>query len=91
MAIPKITKKDVLDALKFINQNGVPDRNISTKYNLISDEGKKYPSEYVVAVADHLANGNEITTDEFVSVETKHCLESLGFTIEKSSEKRSQQ
>ena len=82
MAIPKITKKDVLDALEFINQNGVPDHNTSTKYNLVSDEGKKYPPKYVVAVADHLANGNEIKTDGFVSVEAKRCLEGLGFTIE---------
>lgn len=82
MAIPKITNKDVLDALEFINQNGVPDHNTSTKYNLVSDEGKKYPPKYVVAVADHLANGNEIKTDGFVSVEAKRCLEGLGFTIE---------
>ena len=82
MAIPKITKKDVLAALEFINQNGVPDHNTSTKYNLVSDEGKKYPPKYVVAVADHLANGNEIKTDGFVSVEAKRCLEGLGFTIE---------
>lgn len=82
MAIPKITRTDVLDALEFINQNGVPDHNTSTKYNLVSDEGKKYPPKYVVAVADHLANGNEIKTDGFVSVEAKRCLEGLGFNIE---------
>ena len=82
MAIPKITKKDVLDALEFINQNGVPDHNTSTKYNLVSDEGKKYPPKYVVAVADHLANGSEIKTDGFVSVEAKRCLAGLGFNIE---------
>ena len=82
MAIPNITKKDVLDALEFIDQNGVPEHNTSTTYNLISDDGKKYPPKYVVALADHLANGSEIKTDGFVSVEAKRFLEGVGFTVE---------
>ena len=82
MAVPKIRKQDVLDALDFIDRNGVPDHNTSVKYNLISDEGKKYPPKYVVAVADHLANGAEIKTDGFISTEAKRCLEGLGFNVE---------
>lgn len=82
MAIPKITKMDVLKALEFIDQNGVPDHNASTKYNLVSDTGRKYPPKYVVAVADHLANGSAIKTDGFVSMEAKRFLEGLGFTVE---------
>ena len=82
MAVPKIRKQDVLDALDFIDRNGVPDHNTSVKYNLVSDEGKKYPPKYVVAVADHLANGTEIKTDGFISTEANRCLENLGFTIE---------
>jgi len=40
MAIPKIKKQDVLDALNYIDENGVPFHNQSTKYELVSEEGK---------------------------------------------------
>ena len=53
MAIPKLKKQDVIDALKFIDENGVPEHNTSVKYVLVSEDGKKYPPKYVVAVADH--------------------------------------
>lgn len=82
MGIPKITKTDVLNALEFIDRNGVPDHNTSTKYNLVSTEGKKYPPKYVVAVADHIANGSKIKTDGFISTEANRYLEGLGFIIE---------
>ena len=57
MAIPKLKKQDVIDALKFIDENGVPEHNTSVKYVLVSEDGKRYPPKYVVAVADHLASG----------------------------------
>ena len=82
MAIPKIKQQNVIDALKYIDQNGVPAQNQSTQYNLVSDDGKKYPPKYVIAVADHLANGNQITTDTYNAVEAKRYLEKLGFQIE---------
>ena len=63
MAIPKLKKQDVIDALKFIDENGVPEHNTSVKYVLVSENGKKYPPKYVVAVADHLANGADISTE----------------------------
>ena len=37
---------------------------------------------HVVAVADHLANGTDISTESFNSVDAKNYLESLGFSIE---------
>ena len=82
MAIPKLKKQDIIGALKFIDENGVPEHNVSTKYVLVSEDGKKYPPKYVVAVADHLANGSDISTDGFNAVEAKSYLESQGFTIE---------
>ena len=82
MAIPKLKKQDIIGALKFIDENGVPEHNVSTKYVLVSEDGKKYPPKYVVAVADHLANGSDISTDGFNAVEAKNYLEGQGFTIE---------
>ena len=80
MAIPKLKKQDVIDALKFIDENGVPEHNTSVKYVLVSEDGKKYPPKYVVAIADHLANSTDISTESFNSVDAKNYLESLGFS-----------
>ena len=75
MAIPKLKKQNIIDALKFIDEKGVPDHNASVKYALVSGAGKKYPPKYVVAVADHLANGTDISTTGFNAVEAKNYLE----------------
>ena len=32
MAIPKLKKQNIIDALKFIDENGVPEHNTSGKY-----------------------------------------------------------
>ena len=88
MAIPKLKKQYVIDALKFIDENGVPEHNTSVKYVLVSEDGKKYPPKYVVAVADHLANGTDISTESFNSVDAKNYLESLGFSIETKQQEK---
>ena len=77
MAIPKLKKQDIINALKFVDEDGVPEHNVSTKYVLVSEDGKKYPPKYVVAVADHLSNGMDISTESFNSVEAKSYLERL--------------
>ena len=82
MAIPKLKKQNIIDALKFIDENGVPEHNTSVKYVLVSENGKKYPPKYLVAVADNLANVTDISTESFDSVDAKNYLESQGFTIE---------
>lgn len=88
MAIPKLKKQDVIDALKFIDENGVPEHNTSVKYALVSGAGKKYPPKYVVAVADYLANGTDISTTGFNAVEAKNYLEGQGFTIETKQQEK---
>lgn len=87
MAIPKITRQNVLDALKYIDKNGVPFHNQSTQYDLVSDDGKKYPPKYVIAVADHIANGTPISVDTFHGTEARKRLEELGFMVEIKQEK----
>ena len=88
MAIPKIKEQDIIDALKYIDENGVPLQNQSTKYELISEDGKKYPPKYVVAVAAHIATGEEITTEGFNAVEAKKFFESQGFNIETKQQEK---
>ena len=88
MAIPKIKKEDIIKALKYIDENGVPFHNQSTKYELVSDDGKRYPPKYVVAVADHLANSTEISTEGFNAVEAKSYLEGQDFIIETKQQEK---
>ena len=88
MAIPKFKKEYVIEALKYIDEHGVPSHNQSTKYELVTDDGKRYPPKYVVAVADHLANGADISTDGFNAVEAKGYLESQDFTIETKQQEK---
>ena len=85
MAVPEINTQNVLDALKYIDENGVPFHNQSTQYDLVTEDGKKYPPKYVIAVADHLANGSAISTDAFNAVQAKGCLQRLGFQIQRKT------
>ena len=86
MAIPELNKQNILDALQYIDENGVPEHNQSMKYELIKD-GKHYPPKYVAAVAAHLATGAAITTEGFHSTEANKCLQALGFQVETKQEK----
>ena len=87
MAIPKISDKSISEALSFIDAHGVPGKNESTMYELLSDEGKKYPPKYVIAVANHIENGVEIITDGYNAVEAKNYFENHGYKIEMKQEK----
>jgi len=85
MAIPKFKDQDIINAFAYINENGVPDKYQSTKYDLVKD-GKNYPPKYVIAVADHLANGTDITTDLYNAVEAKSYLSNRGYKIVEKQE-----
>lgn len=87
MAIPKINEKNIEAAIEYIDKNGIPDRNKSTQYVLITEDGKQYPPKYVIAVADYLANGTDIVTDGFNTVEAKNYFETRGYNIESKQEK----
>lgn len=87
MAIPKIDEQNITAAIKYIDEHGVPDKNKSTQYVLITEDGKQYPPKYVIAVANHLANGVDILTDEFNAVEAKNYFEARGYNIESKQEK----
>lgn len=86
MAIPKVSREDLLGALQFIDNNGVPPHNQSMRYFLLS-EGKSYPPKYVIAVANHLANGVAIDTSGYNAIEAKNYLKNKGFTITSNQEK----
>ena len=87
MAIPKIDEQSITEAMKYIDEHGVPGRNKSTQYVLVAENGKQYPPKYVIAVANHLANGGEIVTDGYNAVEAKNYFETRGYNIESKQEK----
>ena len=87
MAVPSVTEADIAQALAYIDERGVPGKNESTQYTLVTDDGKTYPPKYVLAVARHLAYGTGISTADFNAVEAKNYFISHGFTIETKQEK----
>ena len=88
MAIPRIKEQDIIEAIKYIDENGVPSYHQSTKYYLVTEEEKKYPPKYVIAVADYIANKTDnITTEGFNAEEARRFLKSKGFNIESKQEK----
>lgn len=81
MPVPQVTQEYILDACKYIDEHGVPDRNRSTRWLLFHD-GKTYPPKYVVAVAWHLQTGEEIDTNKYDAVDARSYLKKLGFKIQ---------
>ena len=53
----------------------------------MTEEGKQYPPKYVIAVANHIANGVDIVTDGYNAVEAKNYFETRGYNIESKQEK----
>lgn len=88
MTISNLNKAHIFSAINYIDKNGVPNHNTSTKYELVAENGKKYPPKYVAAVADHLANGTDISTETFNSIEANNLLKQLGFTIEEKKQEK---
>lgn len=82
MAIPKLNYQDIVKALTYIDVNGVPSNHQSVRYELIGENGKKYPPKYVIAVANHLANGGEISTATFHGTEARVFLQQQGFRVD---------
>ena len=71
MAIPKFPEEFIHKAIRYIAENGVPNQNRSTKYELVMEDGKKYPPKYVIAVAAKLATGKDVQPGDYNAVEAK--------------------
>lgn len=82
MAVPKVDGQFIAEAIKYIDENGVPWHNMSTKYELVWENGNTYPPKYVIAVANHLQNGAEIDVSGYNAVEAKNYLTAKGYEIQ---------
>jgi hypothetical protein len=81
----RVDRQNVLDALIFIDKNGVPKKRNSTKFTLHQDN-KIYPPKYILSIATKIATGKELEPKEFSGgQETNSFLMSLGFTIKEGN------
>ena len=60
----------------------MPFHNQSTKYVLVTDNGRRYPPVYVIAKAADLSGIKGITTESYTASEARDCLMELGFTVD---------
>lgn len=81
MAVPKVDEQYIAEAIKYIDENGVPQHNASTKYELLWKNGNTYPPKYVIAVANYLQNGVEIDVSRYHAIEAKNYLLGKGYEI----------
>jgi|SRR5450759_5520929 len=79
--IRTIARHHIQEAIRYIDQHGVPRRRNSTKYSL-RYEGRLYPPKYVIAIAFHHATGQTLTTEDHAGGEqdSNKVLHELGFT-----------
>lgn len=59
-----IAREHILKAIEYIDENGVPQKRQSTKYDLLYKE-KRYPPKYVISIANKYINGKEHNSQEF--------------------------
>jgi len=86
LTIPRnITRKHVLQALKEIDEKGVPEGKASRTWFLLY-EGKRYPPKYVISLANKYANRYELPSSEFITTEAVSYLRRLGFEVVKGAE-----
>lgn len=82
MAIPEdITAQHIRQALRYIDEHGVPPRRQSTRFSLVH-RSREYPPKYVLSLAAELGLGRELSPGEFGGgPETNSFLTRRGFDV----------
>ena len=57
-----ILKKHVIEAIEFLEANGVPNNRLGKKFDLFYNN-KKYPPKYTISIANKFANDTELEPD----------------------------
>ncbi len=79
--IPKnITKDHIKRAISEVKTSEIPAARKEKHYQLIY-EGSSFPTKYIISIANKYANGNELSSHEFVAGEAKNFLLKLGFEV----------
>ena len=78
----KITRKNLLDAIKEIDPDNIPSHRKIKKYYLVHNN-EQYPPKYTISLANKFANGQELSHKEFSGgwSETNAFLDKRGFVI----------
>jgi 5-methylcytosine-specific restriction enzyme A len=78
-----LSRKDILKAIREINEGGIPLNRHSTEWSVLHD-GKRYPPKYLISIANKFITGEEWHPSNFSGgSEANGCLESLRFEIVK--------
>lgn len=76
-----INTDTILKACEYIDNNGVPPRRTSINRYIEFDNGKKYPTKYVIEVANNIILGHagdkELKSQHFASWDAEHVLYEL--------------
>lgn len=83
MAIPEdITAQHIRQALRHIDEHGVPPRRQATRFTLVH-RSRQYPPKYVLSLAAELGLGRELSPGEFGGgPETNQFLARRGFDVQ---------
>ncbi len=83
MAIPEdITAQHIRQALRHIDEHGVPPRRQATRFTLVH-RSRQYPPKYVLSLAAELGLGRELSPGEFGGgTETNQFLARRGFDVQ---------
>lgn len=76
-----ILREHILKAIEYIDENGVPKKRQSTKYDLLY-KAKRYPPKYVISIANKYSNGKEFESQVFYGgKQSNDFLKKRGFDI----------
>ncbi len=90
MKIPdNISKEHLSRAIKRIKNDGIPAYASSQYYDVVLENGEKYPPKLILSYANLYANGEELDRTKFrggLNTECFNLLQKYGFKIEPSDE-----
>lgn len=75
-----ITLENVINAIEFIDNNDIPRNRVSREWFLVYNN-QQYPPKYCISIANRFANGQELSSSDFVTSEAVNYLIGLGFIL----------
>jgi 5-methylcytosine-specific restriction protein B len=81
-----IEKEHIISAIQEIDNSGISNsRRNASEYALLYS-GQEYPPKYVISIANKYANNEELSSNDFNSIQSRTFLTNLGFECIKKSD-----
>lgn len=81
-----IKKEHIISAIQEIDNSGISNsRRNATEYALFYND-KEYPPKYIISIANKYANNEELSSNDFNSIQSRTFLTNLGFECIKKSD-----